>query len=588
MSAIHGEITKDRQRLVLMGAGSPEQQAYAARVLALATPLFSDSKPPGALIAPLSWPAVVQLQALYGASFVAGPRLGEWMGEQLAVRTAPTDGALSVAVPAGLAARPYQVSGALVIANTGRTLVFDEPRTGKTVTTILGLVERAARGHAVTPIIVVCPASVVDPFAGLFEAWAPQWTVARWRGAPATRKRLAGTADVYVTSYDTAVRDAAHPRGTHGALIELAARTLVIDECHFIKNPDAARTHAVTRIGKTAQNFVALSGTPITHHADGLLPTLRILAPGAYPNRERWVGRYMLSNPTADYGQSLIGLNPHTEQEFRVSLLGQERRVARADVMAQLPPKVYSTRTIQLPPAHRKAYEDFERDMLARLPDGQELSVMHVLSQLTFLSQLACAAADVEITTELNEVGEQVEHTHIKLKAPSWKVDALLEVLEERPGERTVAFSVSAQLCRLAGAAATKAGYRVGYIIGGQAQRERTQTIAAFQAGQLDVVCATTGAGGTGITLSSAGTLVFLQRPWSLVESLQAEDRAEGDLEATRGTEIVDIIADKTVDTRVRAVLHEKAGSLAELVRDPRVATQLLGGASITQLRKAS
>lgn len=589
MIGIHGELTADGTRLVLIAAGQVEAIAYAAKLLGTATPLFTPSDPPGALVCPASWPAVVQLQALYGTAFVAGPRLDAWIGEQLAARDTRTGAELTAPVPDGLTARPYQVDGALVIAATGRALVFDEPRTGKTITTILGLRELAMR-QPITPVIVVAPASVVDPWVSHFQTWAPELTTVAWRGAPARRKRLPGTADVYVVSYDTAVRDAANTKGPHAGLVQLTAKSVITDECHFLKNPDAARTHAVTRIAKHATAFVALSGTPITHHADGLLPTLRILAPGAYPNRERWVARYMLTNPTADYGQEMIGLNPHTEREFRLSLLGQHRRVARADVMSQLPPKVYSVRTVELPAEYRKAYDSMESDMLAQLPDGQELSVMDVLSQLNALSRLSCAAADVEVTYGPDEdqyTGEPKRHQHINLKLPSWKIDALLELLEERRGERTVAFCVSAQLARLAGPAAAKQGHRVGYIIGGQTQRERTDTIAAFQRGQLDLVCATTGAGGVGITLSSAGTLAFLQRPYSLVESLQAEDRAEGDLTQVNGTEIVDIIAANTVDTRIRAVLREKAGALSDLVQDPRVVAQLLGGASVTRLRKA-
>jgi len=582
---VHGELTKSGDQIILIAAGPIEAVAFAARMLESATPLFEPSDPPGALVVRASWPAVVQLQAIYGAGFVAGPRLSDWIGEQLALRTAPLGGPLRAPVPDDFEPRSYQVEGAQMFAQTGRALIFDEPRTGKTVTTILGLLERAGDGMTRgLPVLAVVPASTVDPWCALFERIAPHWNTVAWRGP--RRIRHQGKADIYVTSYDTATVDAKDTNPRRSPLIALEHRSLVVDECHYLKNPEAKRTKAVTRLGRNVEAFVALSGTPITHHADGLLPTLRMLAPGAWPNKERWVARYMLSRPNVDYGQGLLGLNPYTEREFRLTMLGQHRRVARADVMSQLPPKTYSVRTVRLPAAHRKAYDDFKRDMITRLPDGQELSVMGVLTQINFLSQLACAAADVEYEVDVDpDTGEEKPHTHIKLKAPSWKVDALLEVLEERPGERTVCFSTSAQLCRLAGEAASAAGYRVGYIIGGQAMGVRTGTIAAFQAGELDLICATTGAGGTGITLSEAGTLVFLQRPYSLVESLQAEDRGEGDLSQTRGTEIVDIVAEGTVDTDIRAVLYEKAGNLADLVQDPRVVEQLLGGASVIKLK---
>jgi SNF2 family DNA or RNA helicase len=583
---VHAELTADGGRIVLVAGGPVEYVAHAAKLLGTLTPLCKQSEPKGALLLPVSWPAVVQLQATYGDAFQPGPSLQAWINDQAAARVAPSAGDLTVEVPDGLAARPYQVEGARLIAGTGRALIFDEPRTGKTITTILGLAELGVVNDG--PVLIVCPASVVDPWVEAVRTWMPHWEAVAWRGTAQKRRSLLRTAaDVYVTSYETARMDASDTNPARSPLIALDPRGLVVDECHYIKNPHAARTAAVRRLARNVHAFVALSGTPITHHPADLWPTLTALAPGAWPSRERWVNRYCLTAP-GDYGENILGLHPGAEPEFRLTLLGQHRRVARADVMSQLPPKVYSVRTVQLPAEYRKAYDAMEHDMLAELPDGAEISVMSVLAQLTRLSQLASAAADVKVTTETADDGTLRDHYEVTLRAPSWKVDALLEVLAERPGEQCVAFAPSRQLVMLAGAAAEQAGYRVGYVVGGQTPRVRTDTIAAFQRGDLDLVCATTGAGGTGITLSAAGTLIFLQRPWSLVESLQAEDRAEGNLEQQRGTEIVDIVAANTIDTRVRTVLRERAGQLADLVQDPRIVAELLGGATVTRIRKAS
>lgn len=593
-ASVHAEITAAGDRLVLIAGGQIEDIAHVAKQLQQCTPLFKPSVPPGALTCPLSWVAVVQLAAVYGDAWRPGPKLAAWSATVARHRTLPTAVPLTVPVPDGLVPRAYQVAGANLIAATGRCLILDEPGTGKTITTILGLGQRS--GHMQLdglPILVVCPASVVDPWVDAFRNWAPYWTTVAWRGSPKRRASLIGAADVYVTSYDTARMDARDTNPGHSPLIALDPRTLVADECHLIKNPHAARTAAVRRAARNVKAFVALSGTPITHHPADLWPTLSCLAPGAWPSRERWVNRYCLSG-VAEYGESILGLNPGTEAEFRIALLGQQRRVAKADVLDQLPPKVYSVRTVALPPAYRKAYDALEHDMLAEMPDdGGELSVMDVLSQLTCLSRMACAAADVQVTVEQVEdgLGGVIEkrHVHLELKAPSWKVDALLEVLAERPGKPVVAFTPSAQLARLAGVAAAATGLRVGYVIGGQSMKDRTATVAAFQAGQLDLICATTGAGGVGITLTAASTVVFLQRPWSLVESLQAEDRCHRiGSEIHESIEIVDIVAADTIDTRVRAVLRERAGQLADFVQDPRVLAELLGGATVSPLRKAS
>lgn len=596
MLPVYAEATADRRELIVMAGGGPEvahEHLRAARHLEGLTPLFKGCGP-GALKAPLTWSAVIQLQETFSYFFngwTLGPGLQAWLSEQAAARygAALGTGTINYVPPAGLTPYPWQVSGAAMIAATGRALITDEPRTGKTITTILGLVEwRKRHTDRLGPVLVVCPASVVDPWVEAWQLWSPSYRAVAWRGSK--RRSLLGTADVYVTSYETARIDA--PVGGTKAmrpLIEgLDLGALVIDECHLAKNSKAKRTEALERIATRVTGrdgaVVALSGTPITHDPGDLHPVLKMLEPGAYPSKERWVTRYCNVLP-GDYRDENLGLLSAREPEFRLSLLGQTRRVARADVMSHLPPKTYSVRTVELPKEWRKVYDDFESEMYALLPDNeQELAVFDAMSVFQHLSGLASAPADVQVTfgpDEDKHTGLPKRHVHLDLKGPSWKVKALLEVMSERPGERVVVYTPRAQLAQLAGEALIEAGYRTGYFIGETTQGERTRNRLAFQAGELDVLCCTTGAGGVGITLSAAETLVFLQRPWALVESIQAEDRAEGDPNATRGTEIIDIVASNTIESRVRAVLRERAGQLAELVQDPRIVRDLLGGTAV-------
>ncbi|PSK96679.1 helicase-like protein [Haloactinopolyspora alba] len=579
MTTIAGELTADGEHIVLVAGGSDVDVAAAARQLKLLTPLISQSDPPGAVTLPATWPAVVQLTHVYGVSWRPGPRLVEWTQEEIRRRNGGAPD-LAYTPPDGLTPYPWQLEGAQMIASVGKVLLTDEPGTGKTITAILGIVERGGQDDPVWPVVCVVPASVVDPWVEAWRTWAPARRTVAWRGTPAQRRKLAGTADVYVASYDTARIDAppeAHSRGGR-PLLDLEPGAVVVDECHLIKNQRSLRSLAVRRLTRHADTVVALSGTPITHHPGDLWPTLVALEPAAWPSRERWVDRYCQS-VSGDYDEEIIGLHPHREPEFRTTLLGATRRVAKADVLSQLPPKVYSVRTVELPQAWRKIYDDVESKMLAELPDGEELSVMSVLAQLTRLSQLASAAADIAVSTEVDEDGVEHEHVTVTLKRPSWKVDALLEVLAERPGQAVGVFAPSRQLITLAGEAAAKAGYRVGYVVGGQCMTERTETVNAFQSGELDVICCTTGAGGVGLTLTAARTAVFLQRPWSIVEAMQAEDRFHRiGSEQHDSIEIVDVVAARTIDTRVRAVLREKAGQLGDLVQDPRIVTELLGG----------
>lgn len=604
MIQIHAECSAPSpagQRLVVLAGGPVHLVAGAARTLETLTPLFTKSDPPGALVAPLTWAAVVQLQAAFADAWRPGPALCEWIAAQVKARTAPDP--ITYVPPAPLVPYPWQLEGAAMIAATGRTLITDEPGTGKTITTILGLAEWYYREPSATgwdrPTLVICPASVVDAWVEAWGVWAPHVRAVAWRGTATKRRALAGTADVYVVSYDTARADTPPTTAQKLApLRDLAPIAVVIDECHLIKNNQTARSQAVRRLTKAATDaggaVVALSGTPITHHPGDLWPTLVALEHHAWPARDRWVQRYC-AVLAGEYRDEVLGLAAHAEPEFRLTLLGQHRRVAKADVLTQLPPKVYSVRTVDMPTAWRKVYDDFESEMLAELPDGTELSVMDVMSKFGHLSRLASSAADVEVTFG-PDVDEQTQlpkrHVHLHLKAgkgQQWKVDALLEVMAERcstepsaaPEERqqVVAFAPSSQLMVLAGQAAAAEGYRVGYVIGGQSAGARTATVNAFQAGELDLICVTTGAGGVGITLTAARTVVFLQRPWSIVESIQAEDRCHRiGSERHDSIEVIDVVARNTIDTRVRAVLRERAGQLADLVQDPRLVAELLGG----------
>ena len=592
---IIGERLGDDQLVVLADGHDIGEVSIAAKSLQTLTPLFSKSDPPGALVTELSWAAVVQLAALYGTWWRPQPKLQAWITDQVQRRTARSP--LSYRPPAPMVPYWWQSEGADLIAATGRALITDEPGTGKTGTAVLGLVEWASRQGSKAlgvlpvmpgPVIVVCPASVVDNWVREWQMWAPHVRAVAWRGPK--RSALVGTADVYVTSFDLARTDAADGSLKSAHLRALKATALVIDECHFVKNGQAARTKAVVRLASEVHKrqgaIVGLSGTPITRDVGDLHPMLKILEPHAWPAKERMIARYALSIP-GDYDDEILGLNPWTKDEFHLCLLGQHRRIAKADVLADLPPKVYTYRTVDLPAKWKKAYDDFEENLYAELPDGTELSVMDAMSAYTHLSTMSSAPGTVEITYGPDvdeETGEEKRHVHIELDdyvpgKPSWKIAALLDLLTERKGLQTVVFAPSRPLLtKIAGPALEHAGFKVGYVVGGQSAGARTRDVDAFQARQLDVLLATTGAGGVGLTFTAADTVIVLQRPWELDHSIQLEDRLHRIGAAHESIQIIDVIARDTIDTRRRESLKGKVRHLAEVVQDSRLASELLGG----------
>lgn len=572
------ELAFDPANLVLIPAtGEFDLADVAAMQDVTATP--HPTKPAGGVVLASTWPTQVQLAA--SLPWAPQAKLRAAMAAEIARRMTTTPVTSARELRPGCAPRDYQSAGAGVIAATGKGLIFDDPGTGKTLTALLGLLACRDRGMLppAAPILVVCPNSVIDSWVNEVHRWTTLSAVA-WRGPISKRRRLAGTADVYVVGYATAANDLdAHCANGH-PLLDLRAQALVIDECHWIKTPSAIRSQSVRRAAAKIPIVIALSGTPITHNALDLWPTLYAADAASWPSRERFLRRY-LTTMAGDYEDVVVGLNER-EPELRLCLLGTYRSLRKADVLTQLPPKVYTVRTVEIPPKYRKAYDDMESDMLAEMDNGEQLGVMTALAQLTRLIQLASSACDVT-TEQLDEIDEETGQNkvavHVAPRMPSWKVDTLLDILAERPDAQTLVFAPSAQLIRVATAQVEKAGYTTGLIIGGQSAAERSAHVDEFQAGKRQVMLATTQAGGVGLTLTAASTVVFLQRPWSYVEASQAEDRAHRiGSEIHESIEIIDVVATGTIEGRIRSVLRDKAKSLAELLEDPRIYTEVLGG----------
>ena len=482
------------------------------------------------------------------------------------------------------------------------------------------------------PAFVVCPASVVDPWIEELEARFPNWTYTAYRGP--RRKKLSTRYQIYVMSWDVFRQDmfpsqkAECPHG-HGQIewknrdqkeldkhllgeistpmVCVACNAVMVpvdtsktelpplvdfvvpstgiaDEAHALCNTKTKQSVAMGRMARVTNYLFPMSGTPITHDIRGFWRAHSCIDVRSFPDQDRYAMRFA-DLYKKDYGQAEVeGLTTVNREEFYTLMQGTMRRVSKQEVLKDLPDKTYSTRVVTIPPAYRKAYDEMEEDMIAHIPDTDEpLPVMNTLAQLQRLSQLASSACDVEIEYVLDDnpdsltYGEEVPHYKVDMREPCWKVDELMAVMAENEGTPLVTFAPHAQLMGIAGARAESHGYRVGYIRGGQTQAQRTKTRLAFQDGEYDLLCVTTSAGGVGLTLTASHTAVFLEPGWEYWRRVQAEDRLH-----RRGQEekvqIIDIIASNTVETRMRQAIRDKAKNLGELVRDPRIFREVLGG----------
>jgi SNF2 family DNA or RNA helicase len=570
----------------------------------------------GRLHVPLTWAIVTQLAKIAeerGFKWKPEHDLSEWIVAEFTKRfTEEGDMKFDVS-DLDRTPMPHQSARAYVAALNERYFFADEMGAGKTAAALLTLAELKAQGKDAFPAIVVCPAAVIDPWMEEIQDWGFDFNATVYGGP--RRKNLSARYDIYIMSWDVFRIDMQKPKKQvldingdplfdekNKAVMEedknalpplidffwegeqAVPRTLILDEAHALCNTTTKQSVAAGNFAKIVKYVFPLSGTPITRNISGFFRALNVLDIHSFPDKERYKARYLDRYKDAAGFEHEEGLSSVNGNEFHTLLQGSMGRVAKADILKDLPPKRYSVRYAEMPVAYRAAYREMEEDLIAHIPDTDEpLPVMSTLAQLTRLAQLASSSCDVQIEMKLDEkedsptFGMEVPHYNVTAQEPSWKVTELMGLLDEMQGSPLVAFSPSTQLMKLAGARAENDGYKVGYIIGGQSKTQRTSTRKAFQRGELDLLCANTAAGGVGLTLTAADTLVFLSRPFSFTQSAQAEDRIH-----RRGQEkeahIIDILCHDTIDTRVREVLRDKAKALSDLVRDPRIVRDILGG----------
>jgi SNF2 family DNA or RNA helicase len=537
---------------------------------------------------PLTWAMVTQLAKLmeeHGYGWVPDPGLNRWIYDEFMRRHDEGSDLKFDLGSLDWTPMPHQVAGAYVGALNKRFFFCDDMRTGKTRTALLTLAELEARGEDPFPVLVVCPASVMDSWMEELEAAFPGWPAVQYAGTK--RKNLSSRYKIYVTSWNTFTRDMKHEQTELPPLVKfMVPKTVVMDEAHALCNVKTKQSVAAGQIGRVADYALLMSGTPITRDVGGFWRSVGVLDTRSFPDPDRYKDRYT-DRFHSDYGEDTIeGMNKATLEEFHVLMKGAMRRIAKRDVNADLPPVSYSTRVVQIPPAHRAAYDEMAADMLAHIPDTDEpLEVMTTLAQLQRLTQLASSACDVEIVMVLEErvnhpmFGQYVPKQHVTMREPSWKIDELMQMMDENQGTGNplITFSPHTQLIKLAGARAEGLGYRVGYITGLESKKQKTAYRHAFQDGELDLMCCNITAGGVGLTLNRGDHVTFIERSWAYWQNHQAEARAD-DIINAKQVHVTDIVAASTVESRVRVALKDKARQLSELVRDPRIVEELLGG----------
>jgi SNF2 family DNA or RNA helicase len=295
---------------------------------------------------------------------------------------------------------------------------------------------------------------------------------------------------------------------------------------------------------------------------------LHLLFPEEYPTKTQYVERFLNVEWNIWGGRDITGLNPLHGEEFMDNFRTRSRRLTKEVVLPFLPKKVYETRWVTLPTKLRKAYADMEKTLVAELEDSTMVAE-NALVRAGRLTQLA------------NAYGEMTDDGRFLMSFPSPKVEAFMEDVTEGDflGQQVVVFSDSKELLSLLEHEMSKKKVEHVIITGDVTGDDRQHAIDTFQEGKAQF-CLLTRAGGEGITLTAASTMVRLMRSWSHTVHTQVEDRTH-----RIGSEIhdvvtyIDYITDDTIEMGQMVRLNAKEARAQEVLRDADLLALIKGRA---------
>ena len=443
-------------------------------------------------------------------------------------------------VPASFAAalRPYQQHGVdwlqhLRAHGLGGFLA-DDMGLGKTAQAIAHIVIEQDAGRLDRPALIVVPTSLVANWTAELAKFAPHLAVAVLHDSDRHARR-AGLAGVHVaiTTYAVLARDIE-------AMRLLPWHLVVLDEAQAIKSPDAKATKAACQL--EARHRLCLSGTPIENNLQELWSEFAFLMPGLLGDRKGFARRFRTP------------IEKNNDAARRAQLVRRVRpfllRRTKSGVAADLPPKHTILRRISLGPEQRELYEtirgtlhDTVRQQLARLGAAQGSIVM--LDALLKLRQVCCDPRLVKLPSA-------------RLVAGSSKLDDLMDMIGEMvlEGRRILLFSQFTSMLDLVKPRLAEAG--IGFVELRGDTRDRAEPVRAFENGQVPLFLISLKAGGRGLNLTSADTVIHYDPWWNPAAEEQASDRAHR-IGQTKPVFVYKLIAADTVEDRILQLQQRKA-----------------------------
>jgi superfamily II DNA or RNA helicase len=488
-----------------------------------------------------------------------GPSWEKWRAREGGL-SRPAEPALTPALLECL--RPYQLDGVrwlhLLAANGLGGILADEMGLGKTLQALAYLsAQKAGAAGAkppLAPALVVCPTSLVENWRREAERFTPELRTLAIDG-PARGKLLAriGETDLAITSYALLRRDLDHYY-TH------TFSTVILDEAHHIKNPDSQVAQAACEL-RSVHRFV-LTGTPMENSVRDLWSIMRFALPGYLGVRDDFRERYEIPLSKGGGAQEV---RERLSRRLRPVLL---RRLKR-NVAKELPERIEQTAFCDLTPAQKKAYQQLLEQSRLKLDIArqQKHAGQGRMLVLTALLRLRQACCDVRLlglapdkAPKVADSPPPVSFTPQPPSPSSAKLTLLDELLEEivEGGHRVLIFSQFVSMLKILSAHLDASGMKYSYLDGGTKPKDRTTAVERFQTDEsVTAFLISVKAGGVGLNLTGADTVIHFDPWWNPAVEAQATDRAHR-IGQTKVVTAYRLIARGTVEEKIFALQNRK------------------------------
>jgi hypothetical protein len=429
----------------------------------------------------------------------------------------------------------FQVEGALFLACRGRSILGDDMGLGKTVQT-LAAVELLARERGVGRVLVVAPASVKYQWETEIRKFTSRLVQVVEGGIEERRDQYAAETFYKLVNYEQVVRD-------REVINDWKPDVIVLDEAQRIKNWESKTSREVKKL--RSRYAVVLTGTPLENKLEELYSIVQFVD-------ERRFGpafQFLHDHRVFDEAGNLKGYR--NLERIREKLAPVFLRRTRGEVLGQLPPRTDNTVFVELAEAQRGPYED-QRAALARLVQKNYLTDLDRKRILASIVNLRMVCDSLFLLDKQSRV--------------SPKLEEFAELVADITTDDHKAVVFSQWETMILEAAKVLDSLGIGYAIlhGGLSGKDRKEALERFKSDPACKVFLSTDAGGTGLNLQTADTVVNLELPWNpaVLEQRIARVHRMGQIRPVR---VVNLVTRGTIEERVLRTLEAKQGLFASV-----------------------